>query len=85
MAVGESPSLAATLRIPLTISSWPSIRICPGRRFADSSIWLAIANIIAMFDIRKVRDNAGREIEPAVEFTSGSVRCVSRALTCYVN
>ncbi|EPS93960.1 hypothetical protein FOMPIDRAFT_1170095 [Fomitopsis schrenkii] len=48
-------------------------RICPGRRFADSSIWLAIANILAVFDIRKERDDGGREIEPVVEFTSGAV------------
>ncbi|KZT69384.1 cytochrome P450 [Daedalea quercina L-15889] len=48
-------------------------RICPGRRFADASIWLAIASIVATFNVRKVRDAEGRETDPVVEFTSGSV------------
>ncbi|KAI8992762.1 cytochrome P450 [Trametes punicea] len=46
-------------------------RICPGQAFADASIYLAVANIIALFDIRKVVDEAGYEITPPAEFISG--------------
>ncbi|KAH9834641.1 cytochrome P450 [Rhodofomes roseus] len=48
-------------------------RICPGRRFADASIWLAIAAITATVDIRKARDSSGQEITPPCSFTSGAV------------
>ncbi|EPS99953.1 hypothetical protein FOMPIDRAFT_1123536 [Fomitopsis schrenkii] len=48
-------------------------RICPGRRFADTSDWLVIAAILATFNIRKARDATGNEIIPPIEFTSGSV------------
>ncbi|KZT69377.1 cytochrome P450 [Daedalea quercina L-15889] len=46
-------------------------RICPGRRFADISVWLAAANIVATFDIHKARDGTGKEITPVIEFESG--------------
>ena len=49
-------------------------RICPGRFLGDTSVWLAMASIMATFDIRKVRDSAGREVTPPPEFLSGSVR-----------
>ncbi|TFY58709.1 hypothetical protein EVJ58_g6248 [Rhodofomes roseus] len=49
-------------------------RICPGRRFADSGIWQAMANITATFDICKARDAMGNEITPPGTFTSGLVR-----------
>ncbi|KZT69394.1 cytochrome P450 [Daedalea quercina L-15889] len=48
-------------------------RICPGRRFGDSSVWHAMASIIATLDIRKARDAQGNEITPAGTFASGLV------------
>ncbi|KAH9917083.1 cytochrome P450 monooxygenase [Fomitopsis serialis] len=48
-------------------------RICPGRRFADRSIWLSMAAMIATLDIQKARDASGGEITPPMSFTSGSV------------
>ncbi|OSX65938.1 hypothetical protein POSPLADRAFT_1177392 [Postia placenta MAD-698-R-SB12] len=48
-------------------------RICPGRHFADVTIWLTIASIIAAFDISKARDAEGNEIMPRMFFTSGLV------------
>ncbi|EPS99948.1 hypothetical protein FOMPIDRAFT_1123522, partial [Fomitopsis schrenkii] len=48
-------------------------RICPGRRFADTSDWLVITAILSTYKIRKARDAAGIEvIPPIIEFTSGS-------------
>ncbi|KAI0632676.1 cytochrome P450 [Trametes polyzona] len=46
-------------------------RVCPGQAFADASIWLAIVNILALFDIRKAVDENGSEITPSDEFISG--------------
>lgn len=38
-------------------------RICPGRFFADSSVYLNIVQSLAAFNIRKAVDNSGKEIE----------------------
>lgn len=38
-------------------------RICPGRFFADSSLYLNIAQSLAVFNIRKAVDKNGKEIE----------------------
>ncbi|PCH38616.1 cytochrome P450 [Wolfiporia cocos MD-104 SS10] len=35
-------------------------RICPGRHFADSTIWIAVANLIATMNIRETK-NTGSE------------------------
>lgn len=48
-------------------------RICPGKDFADESIFLAVAMSLAVFNIQKARDDMGNIIEPNVEFTSGVV------------
>ncbi|KAL1938291.1 hypothetical protein VTO73DRAFT_11742 [Trametes versicolor] len=45
-------------------------RACPGQALADASIWLAIANIVALFDILKPVDKAGMEYTPPAKFTS---------------
>jgi len=49
-------------------------RICPGRVLADSSIFLAAASLVAVFDIRPARTLDGEEIIPVPAFTSGTVR-----------
>ncbi|KAH9886935.1 cytochrome P450 [Cubamyces lactineus] len=48
-------------------------RVCPGRDFADNSVWLAMANVISLFDISKTVDCYGHEVTPAPEFHSGFV------------
>ena len=49
-------------------------RLCPGREFAEASVWLAAACVIALFDVSKATDAHGREITPAAEYTSGFVK-----------
>ena len=49
-------------------------RLCPGKDFADTNIYLMIANIVATMDIAKVRDADGQEITPPAEFEAGSSR-----------
>ncbi|KAH9917056.1 cytochrome P450 monooxygenase [Fomitopsis serialis] len=48
-------------------------RICPGRQLADQTLWLAIANILAVFNIHKARDADGNEITPEAVFVSGGI------------
>ncbi|KAF9262274.1 cytochrome P450 [Marasmius fiardii PR-910] len=52
-------------------------RICPGRYFADLTLWNAIANILATLEIVPAKDEAGDEKIPELVFTEGLVRCVS--------
>ncbi|KAH8104148.1 cytochrome P450-like protein [Phellopilus nigrolimitatus] len=46
-------------------------RICPGRHFAEASAWLAIASILAVFNLEPVSDENGKKIQPDGIFTSG--------------
>lgn len=39
-------------------------RVCPGRRLAESTLFLTVARVLATFDIGKGRDALGQEIEP---------------------
>ena len=56
-------------------TEWSVGRICPGRYFADASLWLTMSNILAMFDIGPPLDEYGnpQEIGP-VQFTDGITR-----------
>ena len=49
-------------------------RACPGRDFAEASIWLAAACMISLFDISTATDQWGKDITPSGEYTSGFVR-----------
>jgi cytochrome P450 len=52
-------------------------RVCPGSHFAEVSLFLNIASILATFDIFKAVDDQGREIDPVIEYTNGLTRSVS--------
>lgn len=49
-------------------------RICPGRTFAEASLWLCMANFITTMDIEKVIDGDGNPITPAAAFGFGAIR-----------
>ena len=51
-------------------------RICPGKELADASIFIAIAQVLAAFNIGKAKDASGNTIEPLYEYTPGVIRCV---------
>ena len=57
-----------------------SFRICPGRQFADATLFLAIANIVATLDIQKALDTKGKAVTPRVSFTDTFVRSVADAV-----
>lgn len=48
-------------------------RICPGRHFANASLFLYVAQTLAVFDIGKAVDEEGREIEPELKATPGVI------------
>ncbi|KAI0058839.1 cytochrome P450 [Artomyces pyxidatus] len=48
-------------------------RICPGRFFADDTLWLAVANILHVFKIEKKKGPDGSVLEPSVTWASGAV------------
>jgi len=48
-------------------------RICPGRYMAFASAWIAVALLIAAFDMKKAVDENGETVEPAQEYLSSLV------------
>ena len=46
-------------------------RICVGRHFADSTVWMAIAKVLAVFKILGPLDENGVEIPVEPRFSSG--------------
>ncbi|KAH7931186.1 cytochrome P450 [Leucogyrophana mollusca] len=49
-------------------------RICPGRHLADTSIWAAIALLLATFEFRIAKDSQGNDIPFTPTFTHGITR-----------
>ncbi|KAJ6588504.1 cytochrome P450 [Mycena capillaripes] len=48
-------------------------RVCPGAALAEDSLFLAVANILATFNIYKALDGEGKEIQPDVEWRTSVV------------
>ncbi|KAI0819828.1 cytochrome P450 [Trametes gibbosa] len=46
-------------------------RVCPGQALADPSLWIAFANVVALFDLCKPLDRDGHEIMPSLEILPG--------------
>jgi len=42
-------------------------RVCPGRHLADASLWIAMATLLAVFNISKPVDENGNVVEPDLE------------------
>ncbi|PFH57966.1 hypothetical protein XA68_14327 [Ophiocordyceps unilateralis] len=49
-------------------------RVCPGRYFAEASLFLTVACTLAMFNIGKAVDELGNELEAKLEVTPGLIR-----------
>ena len=63
------------ISLPSCAMSHDPSRICPGMYFAHNSIFIAIAQMLYVFNFSKARNDAGREITPGVEY-DGFIRCV---------
>ncbi|KAE9399837.1 cytochrome P450 [Gymnopus androsaceus JB14] len=48
-------------------------RICPGRVFAHSAVWLTVASLLACFDLSKASDKNGVAIEPSTDYIDGFI------------
>lgn len=46
-------------------------RVCPGRHFANASLWIAIANLLAVFEFRQPKNDKGEEVPIVPEWTYG--------------
>ncbi|KAF8987615.1 cytochrome P450 [Cyathus striatus] len=46
-------------------------RLCPGLYFAEASLWIVMASILATMDIRRALDDNGKEIDPEIELITG--------------
>ncbi|KAF7367944.1 hypothetical protein MSAN_00859500 [Mycena sanguinolenta] len=57
-------------------------RICAGKLFADTFIFLICSTVLSLFNINKASKN-GVVVEPAVGQTSGTVRFVSAVTSIY--
>ncbi|KAJ3485903.1 hypothetical protein NLI96_g4620 [Meripilus lineatus] len=57
-------------------------RICPGRWLAQSEMWIAIASILSMFDIRPIQNERGEDVLPPPEFHVSLTRCGHFTFDC---
>ncbi|KAA1476342.1 cytochrome P450 [Dentipellis sp. KUC8613] len=48
-------------------------RNCSGQHFADSSVWISIASILAIFTVVKAKDAAGDDMPVDVAYTDGMI------------
>ncbi|RPD73721.1 cytochrome P450 [Lentinus tigrinus ALCF2SS1-7] len=48
-------------------------RVCPGKEFADASLWIICANVVATMDLFYAKDDAGKDIIPEGGFYSGFI------------
>ncbi|OTA02101.1 Cytochrome P450 CYP2 subfamily [Trichoderma parareesei] len=48
-------------------------RVCPGRFLADSSLFLNLACLVAVFNFDKARDDRDNVLEPKLEFEAGII------------
>ena len=51
-------------------------RICPGRHLSADSVWIAVASILATFNLTNALDDQGNVIKPSGEFNAGFIRYV---------
>lgn len=50
-------------------------RLCPGKEFADATVWLSAVTCLAVFNFEKVCDESGNEVTPPAEYDNGFVWC----------
>lgn len=68
---------------PLSTAWGYGRRTCAGMALGETQVWITVASIISVFDIRPITDNTGRPIAVEPEFTSGMISCVSNdSYTC---
>ncbi|EKM54606.1 uncharacterized protein PHACADRAFT_210406 [Phanerochaete carnosa HHB-10118-sp] len=66
--------------LPVNISFGWGRRMCPGRHFADASVWIVIASLLAVFEIAPRKNSMGQDNIPDVKWVSAITRLVSVGL-----
>lgn len=68
-----------SLREDLVLTSLFGIgrRVCPGRHLADSTLFIVIASLLSVFNVKKSKGTADGGLD-TYTFTGGAVRCVYR-------
>ena len=56
-----------------TPRSKPKRSVCPGRYFAAGTLWITLAHILAVYDIKKAKDAHGNIIEPSTKLADFGV------------
>jgi hypothetical protein len=52
-------------------------RICPGMHFADATLFITLATMLTVFDIKPAKDAQGNDIIPKAEMGANLlIRCV---------
>lgn len=65
--------LNSAIEDPANVAFGFGRRVCAGRYMATSSVWIAIASIVATFDISKAVDENGDVIEPSLGYSPGMI------------
>lgn len=52
-------------------------RVCPGRFLARDSVWITVACVLALFDVRPAKDADGKPIIPSGEYENSFLWRVS--------
>ncbi|TFK36284.1 cytochrome P450 [Crucibulum laeve] len=60
-----------TIRNPMSAAFGFGRRICPGRYLADNSLYIIIASLVSVFDIKSPLDSQGKLIKQEPRMTSG--------------
>jgi cytochrome P450 len=58
---------------PLSVAFGYGRRICPGRFTAEAQLWISIACMFAVFDIRSGVDKKGNPMKAEAAFSSGMI------------
>lgn len=62
-----------TIQLGGTPWSKPNISVCPGRYFAADTLWITLAHILAVYDLKKAKDSDGNVIEPILKLADFGV------------
>ncbi|KAF7296433.1 Cytochrome P450 [Mycena chlorophos] len=65
--------LDPTVRDPDTIAFGFGRRICPGKTFATTTVWINVASMLATLNIEKCVDAEGKVVEPTYEAFPGLI------------
>ncbi|KAI0362724.1 cytochrome P450 [Trametes cingulata] len=76
-------SLNPAVRDPTSAAFGFGRRICPGRFMALDSMWIAIACVLSVFEIKKAVDEDGKEITPDGEYIRGFL-CHPKPFPCVI-